>query len=304
MAKMAMAVVIIASTIAAAPASSEYDAAILGALSLPAKDALRELDSLSRAQGAPGWVRAKSLKLLGDHQFMKADYKKSADFYRQASKFDNSSMYKFVYALALAADGQTGAAREILGAIVGDGADVMSGEASLLLQEIAPAGQPPIPPAPLAEPSVKSDNKQNTTLYNSQATSSNSQGKTPEISQNVPNADPKSIDNKQNATVQVQQATSSNQQTVQVQQVATSNPQQKVTLYTVQVGAFGSVENAENLYKKLSSTYSDITISPTTSGDQTLYRVRIGTFENRDDAAAFADKLITTAGLSARVFEK
>jgi cell division septation protein DedD len=281
-----MAVVIAAAALAAAPAapaSSEYDAAVLGALSLPVKDALRGLDSLSRAQGLPGWVRAKSLKLLGDQQFIKADYKKSADFYRQASAFDNSSVYKFVYALALAADGQTGAARDILGAIAGDGADAMSGEASLLLQEIAPVAKNesvaavPVQQAaavnlvnnvpPPVEPAVKSDNKQNTTLYNSQVASSN-------------------------------------QQTMQVQQVATNNPQQKITLYTVQVGAFGSVENAENLHKKLSATYSDITISPTTSGDQTLYRVRIGTFENRDDAVAFADKLITTAGLSARVFEK
>ena len=300
--RFALAVIIAAATVAAAPAapaSSEYDAVILRALALPVKDALRGLDSLSRAQGVPGWVRAKSLKLLGDHQFIKADYKKSADFYRQASKFDNSSMYKFVYALALAADGQTGAARDILSAIAGDGADVMSGEASLLLQEIAP-----IPPAPPLEPSVKNDNKQNTTLYNSQATSANSQGKTPEISQNVPNADPKSMDNKQNATLYNSQVASSNQQTMPVQQPATNNPQQKITIYTVQVGAFGSVENAENLHKKLSAAYSDITISPTTSGGQTLYRVRIGTFENREDAAAFADKLITTAGLSARVFEK
>jgi cell division septation protein DedD len=300
--RFALAVIIAAATVAAAPAapaSSEYDAAILRALSLPVKDAPRGLDSLSRAQGVPGWVRAKSLKLLGDHQFIKADYKKSADFYQQASKFDNSSMYKFVYALALAADGQTGSARDILSAIAGDGADVMSGEASLLLQEIAP-----IPPAPPLEPSVKNDNKQNTTLYNSQATSANSQGKKPEISQNTQNDDKKSMDNKQNATVQVQQVASSNQQTVPVQQVASSNLQQKITIYTVQVGAFGSVENAENLHKKLSATYSDITISPTTSGGQTLYRVRIGTFENREDAAAFADKLITTAGLSARVFEK
>ena len=286
-AKIALAVVIAAAALAAAPAatpSSEYDAAVLGALSLPVKDALRSLDSLSRVQGAPGWVRAKSLKLLGDHQFIKADYRRAADFYLQASKFDNASLYRYLYALALAADGQTGAARDILGAIAEDGADIMSGEASLLSREIAPTGQPP-------EPSAKSDNKHNATLHNQQATTSNSQGKTPEISQNIQGDDKKNVDNKHIATPQNQQA-------------ATGSPQEKITHYTVQVGAFGSVENAENLYKKLSTTYSDITISPTTSGGQTLYRVRIGTFQNREDAAAFADKLITTAGLSARVFEK
>ena len=259
-AKISMAVVIAVAAVSAAPvtpASSEYDAAVLGALSLPVKDALRGLDSLSRAQGLPGWVRAKSLKLLGDQQFIKADYKKSADFYRQASAFDNSSVYKFVYALALAADGQTGAARDILGAIAGDGADAMSGEASLLLQEIAPVAKNesvaavPVQQAaavnlvnnvpPPVEPSVKIDNKQNTTLYNSQATSANSQGKTPEISQNMPNADPKSIDNKQNTTLYNSQVASSNQQTMPVQQAASNNPHQKITLYTVQVGAFGSV---------------------------------------------------------------
>jgi len=311
-AKFSIAAVIAAAPLAAAPvtpASPEYDAVIVQALTLPVKDALRTLDSLSRVQSAPGWFRAKSLKLLGDHQFIKADYKKSADFYLQASKFDNSSMYKHLYALALAADGQTEAAKNIWSAIAGDQADPMSDEAAQTLAAIGAAthtnhnpqaglvGQPPAPysqpaPPPLVLPEAgRIDNKITVNSQVQQSTTVNSTSQTPEISQNKSPVPPANVDNKNITTVQVQQST-------------TVNPQNNGILYTVQVGAFGSRENAENLVRKLAGTYSDITVSPTTSGEQTLYRVRIGTFQNREDAVALADKLITTAGLSARVFEK
>jgi len=279
-AKISVTTILAAAALSAAPAapatdSPEYDAVIIRALTLPVKDALRTLDSLSRVQGVPGWVRAKSLKLLGDHQFIKSDYKKSADFYQQASKFDNSSLYRHLYALALAADGQTAQANEIWSAISEDPSDPMIGEASSLLQQTMTTSGPPVPFTPPPAPP----------LVSAQGTRIDDKAVAP-ISQPAAKDGSKSV-----LTIEVQQATNSNSQNIG-------------TLYTVQVGAFGSKENAENLFKKLSGTYKDITISPTTSGEQTLYRVRIGTFENREDAAAFADKLITTAGLSARVFEK
>ncbi len=83
-----------------------------------------------------------------------------------------------------------------------------------------------------------------------------------------------------------------------------ANPKPAGPVFTIQVGAFASKENADNLVKRLTGKYDDITISPTASGDQTLYRVRVGSFQKKEDAVAFADKLIIEAGLSARVTEK
>jgi len=287
-AKALMAAAIAAATLTAAPvtpASPEYDAVIAQALTLPVRDALRALDSLSRVQSAPGWFKAKSLKLLGDHQFIKADYKKAADFYLQASKYDNTSMYRHLYALSLAANGQTAQAVEIWSAIAGDAADPISGEASSLLQQMALTGHTPVSYAPqtglTGQPPVP---------Y------------TPPPAPPLVLPDAGRVDNSSTATSQFQQTAPTT--TAPVQQSTAGSPQNSGIFYTVQVGAFGAVENAENLSKKLSGTYSDVIISPTASGGQTLYRVRIGTFQTREEAAAFADKLITTAGLSAKVFEK
>jgi cell division septation protein DedD len=229
-------------------ADAEADAALKRALALPPQDALRVLDSVSKAPSVEGWVRAQSLRYLGDHRFAKDDYKKSADFYQQASKFDDASIYRHLYALSLAMDGKVDAAREIWTKIAADKSDKMSAEAEFILKEFPPASQHP--------------------------TASNKQ---PSDKQSIdkPSADkPPVSPNKQ------------------------SGP-----FFTVQVGAFGSKDNADNLVKKLTGKYPDITVATTMTGDQTLHRVRVGTFSDRDEAIALAEKL-TSEGMSARVVEK
>jgi cell division protein FtsN len=72
-------------------------------------------------------------------------------------------------------------------------------------------------------------------------------------------------------------------------------------MFTVQVGAFGSRVNADNLVKKLMS-YSGVSISPAaTESGQTLYRVRVGPYGSREEAVAFADKLNRETGMAAKV---
>ncbi|MCL2268443.1 MAG: SPOR domain-containing protein [Chitinispirillia bacterium] len=71
--------------------------------------------------------------------------------------------------------------------------------------------------------------------------------------------------------------------------------------FTVQVGAFGSKVNADNLAKKLTA-YSGVNVSTATSGGgQTVYRVRVGAFDKREDAEALAVKLNRETGLAAKV---
>ncbi|MDR0330833.1 MAG: SPOR domain-containing protein [Chitinispirillales bacterium] len=85
---------------------------------------------------------------------------------------------------------------------------------------------------------------------------------------------------------------------------ASTPPAPTPPIFTVQVGAFSSKDNADNLVKRLAGKYKDITVSTTVSGDQTLYRVRVGAFQKREEAVAYADDLIIEAGLSARVVER
>ncbi|MFA5117891.1 MAG: SPOR domain-containing protein [Candidatus Omnitrophota bacterium] len=61
--------------------------------------------------------------------------------------------------------------------------------------------------------------------------------------------------------------------------------------YTVQVGCFSSLTNANNLRNKLSKSGYDAFSEVSSVKGKPLYRVRVGKFSKRDDAAALENKL-------------
>jgi len=246
---------------------AEYNAVLAYASTLPPKEALKFADSLSRAQNAPGWVRARALRISADHFFFKEEYKKAADAYIKASDLDTSSIYKHLCALSLSLAGQTETARAIWNGIALNKADELSGEAARLVALL---------PVSTAAP-VKVDTLK-TVKVDSVKT--------------ISTPTPAAPVNQQSNT-----------------QPPVPAPVNTVTrpfepLFTVQVGAFASKENADNLVKRLTGKYEDITVASAIGNDQILYKVRVGTFQRREDAIAFADRLIVEAGLSARVTEK
>ncbi len=60
--------------------------------------------------------------------------------------------------------------------------------------------------------------------------------------------------------------------------------------YFVQAGAFGSVDNAERLRAAL-ATFGDSGVTQTTTGGQTLYRVRLGPYVSADAAQGTAGRI-------------
>ena len=361
---------------------ADYDAVFSYASTLPPKEALKLADSVSRAAKLPGWVKARGLRFSGDHLFLKEDYKKAADAYLQASLLDNGSpMYKHLYALSIAMDGQTEMARVIWNSIALDKNNELSGEASRLLAllpkpvvtdtgavklpVIAPVNpQTNTPKQPAATPVVTDTgmvklpvvapvNQQTNTPKQPAATTvvtDTGMVKLPVVAPvnrqtnpvkvdsvktppkpvaavasptpvNLPVAPvnqqinpvkadsvktpPKPVATVTPATPVSPPAALVNQQTNPVKADSVKAPPKPTgPAFTIQVGAFASKDNADNLVKRLTGKYDDITVSTTGIGDQTLYRVRVGTFQKKEDATAFADKLIIEAGLSARVTEK
>ena len=89
-----------------------------------------------------------------------------------------------------------------------------------------------------------------------------------------------------------------------VQNTKPAAPSNQATLYTLQVGAFGSLDNATNLQNKLSKRFGSVTILPVTLSDQVFYRVRIGSFDNKDEAEAFGTDSLTPAGISYKAVVK
>jgi cell division septation protein DedD len=67
--------------------------------------------------------------------------------------------------------------------------------------------------------------------------------------------------------------------------------------FTVQVGAFGARENAEQLKRSLESRYHPIIIQDFPGPNGHLYRVRVGNFQSEDAARDLAAKLAAENGI-------
>ncbi|MBN1758348.1 MAG: SPOR domain-containing protein [Chitinispirillaceae bacterium] len=75
-------------------------------------------------------------------------------------------------------------------------------------------------------------------------------------------------------------------------------------VYTLQVGAFGAIDNATGLQKKLEVSFDDVTVVPVTLGDQVFYRVRVGTFKSKETAEAFGNDSLKSAGIAFKAVTK
>jgi len=73
--------------------------------------------------------------------------------------------------------------------------------------------------------------------------------------------------------------------------------------YTLQLGSFSQLENAQKLRDRLAAAHNDVAIAPLRAQDATYYRVQLGTFSNRNAAEEKARQL-SRAGFPAIVMEK
>ncbi len=73
--------------------------------------------------------------------------------------------------------------------------------------------------------------------------------------------------------------------------------------YTLQLGSFSQIENAQQLRDRLASSYAEVFIVPLQAKDATYYRVQLGTFSNRNAAEERARQL-SQAGLPVIIVEK
>jgi rare lipoprotein A len=73
--------------------------------------------------------------------------------------------------------------------------------------------------------------------------------------------------------------------------------------YTLQLGSFSQLENAQKLRDRLANAYADVAIAPLQVKDVTYYRVQMGTFSNRHAAEEKARHL-SQVGFPVIVMEK
>jgi rare lipoprotein A len=73
--------------------------------------------------------------------------------------------------------------------------------------------------------------------------------------------------------------------------------------YTLQLGSFSRLDNAQQLRDRVAQSFGDVVIAPLQSKDTTYYRVHLGTFSSRTAAEAQARQVIE-AGYSVVIMEK
>ena len=73
--------------------------------------------------------------------------------------------------------------------------------------------------------------------------------------------------------------------------------------YTLQLGSFSQLENAQQLRDRLAKSYNDVTIAPLQTRDSTYFRVQLGSFSNRAAAEERA-RQVSQAGLPVIIVEK
>jgi rare lipoprotein A len=73
--------------------------------------------------------------------------------------------------------------------------------------------------------------------------------------------------------------------------------------YTLQMGSFSQLENAQQLRERLVKSFADVRIAPLQSRDTTYYRVHLGSFSSRAAAEEQA-RQVSQAGYSVVIMER
>ena len=85
-------------------------------------------------------------------------------------------------------------------------------------------------------------------------------------------------------------------------QDAATNAEKAV--YTLQVGAFGSEDNAKKLYRKMQKDFEDVTIKKEKIKGKVFHKVRVELFTKKEDALAYGERHLKSRGISFRAVKK
>ncbi|MFP4681563.1 MAG: SPOR domain-containing protein [Chitinispirillaceae bacterium] len=308
---------------------SDHRLKLLHFRTLPVKNALKLFDKYSCDTSVPPPFRAESYRLLGDHAFIHEEYKKAASFYELASWQDRASVYRHLAALSYYLDKDVKAAVPLWEKIAEKKSDELYTAAMLHLAYVSmdrkdwkeaynileKAGLPDksstyYVPFVLAmlDCAQKKGSITKVSLhegqllkvegplledgYEAKAVSRGAQER----------SNGKSASDSRNKVEKIQK-----EKRKQVSAELTEDKRKKnenTGIYTIQVGAFGSEDNARKMKSKLEASYENVMIQRATSGDRTLYRVRVGAFQTRDEASAFAEQKLKKAGFSTSIVKK
>lgn len=275
----------------------------------PCSTAIVLFKKISETQTAPDSLRAAAYKQLGDYHNASSDYRKAIDNYRNASKYGNKPIYKHFWALSANASGDTESAKSLWHTLTLEYGDTISEIANYHLglmftkqkawQEayscFDKAGQPS-----LAKPWAVAS-------LSGKIECAKKLGQNEKVLLLEKQLDPWRdllLEKTEHGTTIASTTVPPALVTKPVASDTLSGNIDTAKTYTLQIGAFGSKENALVLEKKLKPDFPDVVTLEFSIEDRMFYRVRVGSFKNKDAATAFGNDSLAKKGFSFRVMEK
>ncbi len=275
----------------------------------PCSTAIVLYKTIGETQTAPDSLRAAAYKLLGDYHSASSNYLKAIDNYRSASKYGNKPIYKHFWALSANASGDTESAKSLWHTLTLEYGDTIAEIANYHLglmftkhkswQEayscFDKAGQPSVT-KPWAVASLSGKIECAKRL-----------GQNDKVLYLEKQLDPWRdllLEKTEHGTTIASTTASSAQVVKPVASDTLSGKIDTAKTYTLQIGAFGSKENALVLEKKLKPDFPDVVTLEFSIEDRMFYRVRVGSFKSKDAATAFGTDSLAKKGFSFRVMEK
>ncbi len=268
---------------------------------------------LAEGQGVPDSIRAEAWRRLGDLSYASKEFSRAVESYRNAAKESSNPVYRHLWALASMASGDTDAAQSLwhtlsleygdehsqmaqyyMGLLQLKKGDYLNAYNSFLKTGSTDPGRP-WTVASLAgklECAVRLEMTDKVKLYREQLEPLRQHLLEKDLLQLSTGAGIFKTD------------TAAPAEEKSVPSAPDSSKTTPAEAFTLQIGAFGSAENAANLQKKLAGKYSDVSVLPVTLGEQILYRVRIGTFPTKEAAEKYAADSLKNTDLNYRVVEK
>lgn len=274
----------------------------------PCSTAIRLYTEITKSEKADDSLKAISFSRLGDYNYAHMNYLLSVENYRQAARKSSSPVFRHKWALASMAAGDIDAAQSLWHTLSLEYGDEFSDMANYYLGLLQIRKGNYQDAMSLFTKCGKPDPKQYWTIASlaGKLECASRLGMSDRVKEFSEQLKPfqKNLLEKDLQELSIANSLSSDSPKERDLASGLSSVNSSLGLYTLQVGAFGSEENARNLQKKLSKEFKDVTIAEAKPGDQVFYRVRIGSFSSREEALKFATDSLEQAGLKYTVVEK
>jgi tetratricopeptide (TPR) repeat protein len=276
----------------------------------PCSTAIRLYTEITRSEKASDSLKALSFSRLGDYSFARKEYPVSVENYRQAAKKSSLPVFRHKWALASMATGDNDAAQSLWHTLSLEYGDEFSSMANYYLGLLQIKKGNYKDALSLFMKSGKPDPKHYWTIASlaGKLECASMLGMSEKVKEFTEQLKPyqKNLLERDLLGLAAMDTASLRSGSPEKKDLASEldSVSSSLGLYTLQVGAFGSAENARNLQKKLSKDFKDVTMVEAKPGEQVFYRVRIGSFASREEAQKFASESLAGIGLKYTVVEK